>query len=140
MAMIVIPKKSVHLVHLYTILKLFLLNSIFSLSNAVCFPRRFCSYRSSHQRCFVKKGVLNKFTKFKRKHLCQSLFLNKVAGPRPATLSKKRLQHRCFPVTSAKFLRTSFLQNTSGPLLLFIKGGNNPCFTLSNSVASLGKI
>ena len=119
MAMIVIPKKSVHLVHLYTILKLFLLNSIFSLSNAVCFPRRFCSYRSSHQRCFVKKGV---------------------AGPRPATLSKKRLQHRCFPVTFAKFLRTSFLQNTSGPLLLFIKGGNNPCFTLSNSVASLGKI
>ena len=33
---------------------------------------------------------------------------------RPATLLKKRLYHRCFPVNFAKFLRTSFLQNTSG--------------------------
>ena len=31
---------------------------------------------------------------------------------------KKRLWHRCFPVNFAKFLRTSFLQNTSGWLLL----------------------
>ena len=27
---------------------------------------------------------------------------------------KKRLWHRCFPVNFAKFLRTSFLQNTFG--------------------------
>ena len=27
---------------------------------------------------------------------------------------KKRLWHRCFPVNFAKFLRTSFLQNTLG--------------------------
>ena len=32
---------------------------------------------------------------------------------RPATLSKKRLWHRCFPVIVSKFLRTSFLQNIS---------------------------
>ena len=31
---------------------------------------------------------------------------------------KKRLWHRCFPVNFAKFLRTSFSQNTSGRLLL----------------------
>ena len=31
-----------------------------------------------------------------------------------ATLFKKRLWHRCFLVIFAKFLRTSFLQNTSG--------------------------
>ena len=37
---------------------------------------------------------------------------------RPATLLKKRLWHRCFPVGFAIFLRTPFLQNTSGPLLL----------------------
>ena len=37
---------------------------------------------------------------------------------RPATLSKKRLWHRCFPVNFAKFLRTSFSQNISGWLLL----------------------
>ena len=38
--------------------------------------------------------------------------------PQPATLLKKRLWHRCFPVSFAKFLRTPFLQNTSGRLLL----------------------
>ena len=32
---------------------------------------------------------------------------------------KKRLWHRCFPIKFAKFLRKSFLQNTSGRLLLF---------------------
>ena len=28
----------------------------------------------------VKRGVLRNFTKFTGKHLCQSLFINKVAG------------------------------------------------------------
>ena len=32
------------------------------------------------QRCSVRKGVLRNFTKFTGKHLCQSLFFNKVAG------------------------------------------------------------
>ena len=41
-----------------------------------------------------------------------------LACLRPATLLKKRLWHRCFPVNLAKFLRTPFLQNTSGRLLL----------------------
>ena len=74
--------------------------------------------RSSHQRCFVRKGALKNFAKFTGKHLCQNLFFNKVAGLRPETLLKKRLWHRCFPVNSAKFLRTPFLQNTSGRPLL----------------------
>ena len=30
----------------------------------------------------MKKGVLRNFTKFTGKHLCQSLFFNKVAGLR----------------------------------------------------------
>ena len=55
---------------------------------------------------FCKKGVLGNFGKFKGKHLCQGLFLNKVAGLRPATLLKKRLWHRRFPVNFPKFLRT----------------------------------
>ena len=38
----------------------------------------------------MKKGVLKNFTKFTGKHLCQSLFFNKVAGLRPAALLKKR--------------------------------------------------
>ena len=40
-------------------------------------------FRSSHQRCSVRKGVLRNFAKFTGKHLCQSLFFNKVAGLRP---------------------------------------------------------
>ena len=37
-------------------------------------------YRSSHQKCSVRKGVLRNFPKFTGNHLCQSLFFNKVAG------------------------------------------------------------
>ena len=38
---------------------------------------------------FCKKGVLRNFAKFTGKHLCQSLFLNKVASLRPATFLKR---------------------------------------------------
>ena len=69
-------------------------------------------------RCSLKKCVLRNFAKFTGKHLCQSLFFNKVVGLRPAILLKKRIWHRCFPVTFAKFLRTPFLKNTSGWLVL----------------------
>ena len=53
--------------------------------------------------CLVKckKSVLRNLVKFTGKHLCQSLFFNKVAslaGLRPATLLKKRL---CRPETCA---------------------------------------
>ena len=68
---------------------------------------------------FYKKRVLRNYAKYTGKHLCQRLFFNKVAGLRSATLLKKRLRHRCFPVNLVKFLRTNFLQNTSGRLLLF---------------------
>ena len=76
--------------------------------------------RSSHRRSSLKRAVPRNFAKFTRKHPCQSLFFSKVAGLRPATLLKKRLWHRCFPVNFAKLLRTPFLQNTSGRLLLNI--------------------
>ena len=56
----------------------------------------------------MKKGVLKNFAKFTGKHLCQSLFLNKVAELRPATLLKKRPWHRCFPVNFAKLVRINF--------------------------------
>ena len=36
--------------------------------------------RSSHQRCSIRKAVLWNFAKSTGKHLCQSLFFNKVAG------------------------------------------------------------
>ena len=66
----------------------------------------------------LEKGALRIFAKLTGKHLCQSLFFNKVAGLRPATLLKKRLRHRCFPVSFVKFLRTPLLENASGLLLL----------------------
>ena len=82
----------------------------------------------SHRWCSIKKGALRNFAKFTGKHLGQSLFFNKVGGLRPATLLKKRTWHSCFPVSFAKFLRTLFLQNIFGPMLL--TGPNQgPCET-----------
>ena len=63
--------------------------------------------------CSVKKGVFRNFTKFPGKHLCYSVFLNKVAGLRPVALLKKRLWHRRYAVKFVKFVRTPLLQNTS---------------------------
>ena len=65
--------------------------------------------RSSCAEVFCNKVVLRNFTKFTGKHLCQSLFFNKVAGLRLATLLKERLWYSCFPVSFVKFLRTLFL-------------------------------
>ena len=67
-----------------------------------------CKYRSSRPEVFCKKGVFRNFSTFTGKHLCQSLFFNKVEGLRSATLLEKRLWHRHFPVDFTKFLRTSF--------------------------------
>ena len=78
-------------------------------------------FRSNHKRCSMKKDFRRNFTKFTGKHPCQGLFFNKVAGLKPASLLKKRLWHRCFPVNFAKFLKTFYLQNTSGRLLLCFK-------------------
>ena len=49
--------------------------------------------RSSRPEVFCINGVLRNFAKFTGK---------------PATLLKKRLWHRCFPVNFAKFLRIPF--------------------------------
>ena len=40
----------------------------------------FFYFSSNHQMCSLMKGVLKNFAKFTGKHLCQSLFFNKVAG------------------------------------------------------------
>ena len=62
--------------------------------------------RGSHWRCSVKKNV-NLFLVFKK------LFL-------ACNFIKKRLQHRCFPVKFAKFLRALILQNICKWLLLYL--------------------
>ena len=50
--------------------------------------------------------------------LCQSLIFSKVVGLRPTTLLKKRLWHKSFPVSFAKFPRTPFLTKQIRWLLL----------------------
>ena len=46
----------------------------------VVFKLPLISERSSHPKVFCRKGVLENFAKFTGKHLCQSLFSNKVPG------------------------------------------------------------
>ena len=81
---------------------------LFWLKGFTCFKDK-SHYRSSHRSCSERKRVLRDFTKFSENHLCQSLFFNKVAG---FSLWKQRLWGNF-----VKFLRTPFLQNTSGRLL-----------------------
>ena len=68
--------------------------------------------RSSHRRSSVRKGVLRNFAKFTGKHLRQSLYFNKVAEA--SNFIKIETLVQVFPVNSAKFLRTPFLQNMPG--------------------------
>ena len=77
--------------------------------------------RSSHWTCSVEKGILKTFANFTGKHLCWNVLIHSVKN-----FVKKRLQHRCFPVKLAKFLRTPNLKNICERLLpsidLFLKG------------------
>ena len=77
--------------------------------------------RSSRPDEFCKKGAFKSFTKFTENTCARVSLLIKLqvwdqrpAGLTPATLLKVRIWHSCFPVNFAKFLRTPFLQNTSG--------------------------
>ena len=78
------------------------------------------SERSSRPEVFCTKGVLKNFAKFTGKRLCQSLFFNEATDLRPATLLKKRLWHKRFPVDFAKFLRTPFFTEHLQWLLLIL--------------------
>ena len=73
------------------------------------------AFRSSHQRCSMKKGVLRNFRKFAGKHLWQSLFLNKVSGLRPEeTLAQVLLYEFC--VISKNTFLTEHLWTTASVL------------------------
>ena len=74
--------------------------------------------RSSRSQLFFKIGFLKNFAEFIERHLCQSLFLNKITGLKPAILLKKKLWHRFFGVNFAKFFRTPFLKEHLRWLLL----------------------
>ena len=117
----------------------------FSFSNAllVDFVKhviRYQNYRSNPRRFSVRKGFLENFAKLTGKQLRQWLFFNKVAALRAATRLKKRLWHRCFPADLAKFLRTPFLQNTSGRLLLGLCKGATRIFKGRGHISITGHI
>ena len=57
---------------------------------------KFLNQQKQSSGMFCKNGVLRKFAKFIRKHLCQRLFFNKITGTGSDS---------CFPVNSANFLR-----------------------------------
>ena len=94
-------------------------------------------FTSSHRRCSIKRcskkfckihrkiPVLNTWVKHLWKHL--SFFLNRFTGLRHATLLINIPWYRCFPVNFAKFLRTPFLQNSFGSLLLHIHCPGKTC-------------
>ena len=84
----------------------------------------FAVWGSSRPEVFCKRGVLRNFTKFTWRHLCQSLFFNKVAG-QACNFIEKRLWHRCFPVNFTKFLRTPFLTEHLRWLLLCVAPYDN---------------
>ena len=69
------------------------------------------------QRCSVKKVFLEISQNSQEDTCARVSFLIKL---RSATLSKKRLWHRCFYLNFAKFLRTPYMQNTSGRLLFLV--------------------
>ena len=67
------------------------------------------------RKCSVKKVFLKISQNSQENTWARASFLM-----RPATLLKKSPWHRYFPVNFTKFLRTSFSQNISGWLLLYI--------------------
>ena len=64
------------------------------------------------RRCSVKKVALGNFTKFIGKHLCQSLFFNKVAGLRLAILLKKESLAQVIPCEFCKISKNTFFHRT----------------------------
>ena len=85
------------------------------------------SVRSSHWKFFIKAVLLKNFTIFTGKYLCRSLFLNKVEGLSPATLLKKKLRHRWFPVN---FVRTALFMDRSSRSQRFFKTGAPKIFAI----------
>ena len=64
--------------------------------------------RSSHRRCSVRKDVLRNFEKLTGKYLRQSLFFDKFAGQRPATLLKKEALAQAFSYEFCKISKNTF--------------------------------
>ena len=74
------------------------------------------------RRCSVKKVFL-KISQKSQENTCVGVSFNKISGLNAYNFITKRLQHRCFPVNIAKFLRTTIFKEHLQWLLL------EPCQT-----------
>ena len=85
----------------------------FTLHSAEAYSVPFQTSEAVVWRCSVEKVFLE-ISQNSHKKACARVvsFLSKVTGQRPATLLKKRLWHRSFPVNFAKFLRAPFFYRT----------------------------
>ena len=75
-------------------------------------PTYYYSTEAVNWRCSVKRSVLRTSAKFTGKHLCQSLFFNKVVGSLQLYY-KRDSGTGIFSVNLVKFLRTPTLKNWS---------------------------
>ena len=98
-------------VFLYRVVRTFLFLSLKTKKNI---------YRSSHWRCSIRKVFLKISQNLQKNTFVRVSYLIKFQASACNFILKKRLWHRCFTVNFAKFLRTPFLQNTSGRLLLHL--------------------
>ena len=73
------------------------------------------------RRCSVKRVSLKNSQNAQE----NTSYFNKFAGLRPATLLKKSLWQRCFPLNFVKFLRTPFFTEYLWLLLLYISFSYN---------------
>ena len=69
--------------------------------------------RSSRSQMIFEIGVLEVWNIHRKTSVLESLF-SKVVSLKAWNFIKKKLQHRCFPVNIAKFLRKFYLKNTTG--------------------------
>ena len=85
--------------------------TLLSCNSSLKSHRSSCQYYSLILRCSFKKSVLKHFA------VSKSIF-NTFSGLQACSFIKKSLQHLCFPVNIAKFLRTTILKNICKQLLL----------------------
>ena len=69
--------------------------------------------RSNRSQMIFEIGVLEVWNIHRKTSVLESLF-SKVVSLEAWNFIKKKLQHRCFPVNIAKFLRKFYLKNTTG--------------------------
>ena len=75
-------------------------------------------FRGSHRGCSLKKVFL-KILEKSQENTCVGVSFSQSCRPEASNLLKKSCDTVVFSVNLAKFLRTTFLPNTSGRLLLY---------------------